>query len=66
MVIIVGLGFGVLFEQYPFVHHIIKVLGITYLLYLSLQQEKYQRRFNVTMALLLVLSIVPVLLEYIN
>ncbi|KGJ95807.1 LysE family translocator [Thalassotalea sp. ND16A] len=148
MVIIVGLGFGVLFEQYPFIHQIIKVLGIAYLLYLSwliananpntlegknskpftfiqaflfqwvnpkawvmatgaiaaftsvsgsilfevslisfaflavafpcvgtwlyfgagmkqvLQQEKYQRRFNVTMALLLVLSIVPVLLEY--
>ena len=35
MVVLVGMGISVLFEQYPIFHQIIKVLGILYLLYLS-------------------------------
>lgn len=35
MVIMVGMGLGLVFEQYPTVHYIIKVLGIVYLIYLS-------------------------------
>lgn len=35
MVIMVGLGLGVMFELYPVIHDVIKVLGITYLLYLA-------------------------------
>ncbi|TMM46334.1 LysE family translocator [Colwellia ponticola] len=35
MVILVGLGFSVIFEKYPLLHEIIKVLGVIYLLYLA-------------------------------
>lgn len=35
MVALVGLGFGVIFDKYPLIHELIKVVGIIYLLYLS-------------------------------
>ncbi len=35
MVVMVGLGLGVMFELYPFIHDVIKVLGIIYLLYFA-------------------------------
>ena len=35
MVIMVGLGFSVVFEMYPLIHEVIKVIGIAYLLYLA-------------------------------
>jgi threonine/homoserine/homoserine lactone efflux protein len=35
MVILVGLGFSVIFERFPILHEVIKVLGLVYLLYLS-------------------------------
>ncbi|WP_415905996.1 LysE family translocator [Neptuniibacter sp. QD72_48] len=35
MVLAVGLGFSAVFEKFPIVHEIIKVLGVTYLLYLA-------------------------------
>ena len=37
MVVMVGLGLGVIFEQYPVIHDVIKVLGIVYLIYLAWQ-----------------------------
>ena len=37
MFILVGLGLGVVFEQYPIIHDVIKVLGIIYLIYLAWQ-----------------------------
>ena len=36
MVILIGLGFSIVFDKYPILHEIIKVLGVVYLLYLSL------------------------------
>lgn len=35
MVLIVGLGFGVVFERYPHLHQLIKVGGTLYLIYLA-------------------------------
>ena len=35
MVMMVGLGFSVVFEMYPLFHEVIKVLGVAYLLYLA-------------------------------
>lgn len=35
MVILVGLGFSIIFDTYPILHEIIKVLGLMYLLYLA-------------------------------
>ncbi|MBE9540017.1 MAG: LysE family translocator [Proteobacteria bacterium] len=35
MVILVGLGIGAVFERFPLVHEVIKVVGVAYLLYLS-------------------------------
>lgn len=35
MVIMVGLGFSVVFEMYPIFHEAIKILGVIYLLYLA-------------------------------
>jgi len=35
MVIMVGLGFSVVFDVYPLFHEVIKVLGVVYLLYLA-------------------------------
>jgi threonine/homoserine/homoserine lactone efflux protein len=35
MVILIGLGISVVFEKYPVLHEIIKILGVVYLLYLS-------------------------------
>ena len=35
MVLLVGLGFGLVFQQYPWLHSIIKVLGILYLFWLA-------------------------------
>jgi len=35
MVIIVGLGFSVVFEMYPLFHEAIKIFGVLYLLYLA-------------------------------
>ncbi len=35
MVILVGLGFSMIFELYPILHEVIKVVGLAYLLYLS-------------------------------
>ena len=37
MVVMVGLGLGVIFAQYPVLHDVIKVLGIVYLIYLAWQ-----------------------------
>lgn len=35
MVLIVGMGFGVVFERYPHLHQLIKVAGTLYLIYLA-------------------------------
>lgn len=35
MVLLVGLGFGVIFDRYPHLHQLIKILGTAYLLYLA-------------------------------
>ncbi|MDA7753564.1 LysE family translocator [Pseudomonadales bacterium] len=35
MVIMVGMGMGLIFDQYPITHQVIKILGILYLIYLS-------------------------------
>ena len=35
MVVLVGLGFGFIFDEYPLIHEIIKIVGIVYLVYLS-------------------------------
>ena len=35
MVVMLGLGLGVIFEQYPIIHDVIKVLGVFYLIYLA-------------------------------
>ena len=35
MIILIGLGFSIVFEQYPILHEVIKILGLVYLLYLS-------------------------------
>lgn len=35
MVLVVGLGFGVVFERYPHLHQLIKVVGTLYLIYLA-------------------------------
>lgn len=35
MVVAVGFGIGVIFEQYPVLHEIIKIIGVLYLLYLA-------------------------------
>lgn len=35
MVVLVGFGFGFVFDRYPMVHEVIKIVGIVYLLYLS-------------------------------
>lgn len=35
MVMMVGLGFSVVFEMYPLLHEVIKILGVAYLLYLA-------------------------------
>lgn len=37
MVLVVGLGFGVVFERLPHLHQLIKVLGVLYLLWLAWQ-----------------------------
>lgn len=35
MVVLVGFGFGFIFDRYPMAHEIIRIVGIVYLLYLS-------------------------------
>ena len=35
MLALIGLGFGTLFEHYPILHEIIKIVGIVYLFYLA-------------------------------
>lgn len=35
MVALIGFGFGFVFDQFPLLHEIIKIIGIVYLLYLS-------------------------------
>ena len=35
MVLLVGLGFGIVFERYPHLHQLIKVLGVAYLVWLA-------------------------------
>ena len=35
MVLLVGLGFGVVFDRYPNLHQLIKVLGVLYLIWLA-------------------------------
>ena len=35
MVLVVGLGFSVVFEQWPLLHQLINLVGVTYLLYLA-------------------------------
>jgi len=35
MLALIGLGFGALFQLYPMLHEIIKVIGIVYLIYLA-------------------------------
>ncbi|OPX27396.1 MAG: lysine transporter LysE [Campylobacteraceae bacterium 4484_166] len=52
MVICVGLGIGVVFELFPFVYNILKIIGISYLFWMawqiatndnSINQEKYKK-----------------------
>jgi len=35
MVILIGLGFQIVFDKYPLLHEIIKIVGVIYLLYLA-------------------------------
>lgn len=35
MVLLVGIGFGVVFQQYPWLHWLIKILGVIYLIWLA-------------------------------
>lgn len=35
MVLLVGLGFGVIFDKFPNLHQLIKVLGVLYLIWLA-------------------------------
>ena len=35
MLALIGLGFGAVFERYPIVHEVIKVVGVAYLLFLA-------------------------------
>jgi len=35
MVIVIGFGFGVIFERYPLFNEVIKIFGVVYLLYLA-------------------------------
>ncbi|WNO61178.1 LysE family translocator [Rheinheimera sp. MMS21-TC3] len=35
MVLLIGLGFGIVFEQFPNLHQIIKLLGVLYLIWLA-------------------------------
>ncbi len=35
MLALIGLGFGTLFQLYPIIHDVIKIVGIAYLLYLA-------------------------------
>lgn len=35
MVILIGLGFSIVFEKLPVLHQVIKIIGVVYLLYLS-------------------------------
>jgi|TARA_B110000211_G_C14048789_1_gene540228 threonine/homoserine/homoserine lactone efflux protein len=35
MIILIGLGFSIVFEKFPILHEVIKILGLVYLLYLS-------------------------------
>lgn len=35
MVLLVGFGFGMVFQQYPWLHQLIKILGIVYLIWLA-------------------------------
>lgn len=35
MIILIGLGFSIVFETFPILHEVIKILGLGYLLYLS-------------------------------
>jgi len=35
MVILLGLGLGLIFDLYPFIHEFIKIFGVLYLLYLA-------------------------------
>ncbi|RLA74731.1 MAG: LysE family translocator [Epsilonproteobacteria bacterium] len=59
MVICVGLGVGVVFELFPFVYNILKIIGISYLFWMawqiaindtSLNQEKYKKSKPFTFA----------------
>ncbi|MCP4492040.1 MAG: LysE family translocator [Gammaproteobacteria bacterium] len=118
MVVLMGLGFGVVFQEFPILHEVIKIVGILYLLYLAWRiakagnqsdektrskpfnfiqsalfqwlnpkawimgssaivtctradedifQQKpiHQNIFNISMALLLVATVIPVILELI-
>lgn len=35
MIIMIGLGFSIVFKMYPILHEIIKILGVLYLIYLA-------------------------------
>ena len=35
MIVLIGLGFGVLFQRFPVLHEAIKIIGIVYLIYLA-------------------------------
>ena len=35
MIVLIGTGFGIVFQTYPFIHEVIKVVGIFYLVYLA-------------------------------
>ena len=35
MVLLVGIGFGMVFQQYPWLHQLIKISGVVYLLWLA-------------------------------
>ena len=35
MIVLIGIGFGVIFQTYPILHEIIKIVGIFYLIYLA-------------------------------
>ncbi len=41
MVIMIGLGFSVVFIRYPVFHEVLKVVGVVYLLYLALVKLHY-------------------------
>ncbi|MCP4188777.1 MAG: LysE family translocator [Gammaproteobacteria bacterium] len=46
MVVLIGLGFGVVFQEFPILHEVIKIVGILYLLYLAWRIAKAGNQSN--------------------